>query len=158
MKTGFRKIFLFFASILICQLAGAIGSIFTLKNIPAWYAGLDKPFFSPPNWLFGPVWITLYTMMGASLYFVFIKEKEEFTKPVKIFLLHLIINSLWSIVFFGMRNPGLGFFVITVLWSMILYLIRLFRKTDKRASYLLYPYFVWVTFASFLNLAVWYLN
>jgi len=153
-----KKFLQFAASISVCLLAGAVGSAFTFQNIPTWYAGLNKPFFSPPNWLFGPVWTILYLMMGVSLFLVFVKEKEKFTKPVKIFLLHLAVNSLWSIVFFGMRNPGLAYIVIIILWLMIFYLINIFNNIDKRASRLLYPYFAWVTFASFLNLAVWYLN
>ena len=153
-----KKLLQLTASISVCLLAGAVGSAFTIRSIPTWYAGLNKPFFSPPNWLFGPVWTILYLMMGVSLFLVFVKEKEKFTKPVKMFLLHLIINSLWSIVFFGMRSPGLAYFVIIILWLMIFYLIKVFDKIDERASILLYPYFAWVSFASFLNLAVWYLN
>lgn len=142
----------------ITLLAGGIGSAFTVNNIPTWYAGLNKPFFSPPNWLFAPVWTTLYIMMGISLFLITQRQKPLISKPVKVYLLHLIVNSLWSIVFFGMRSPGFAYIVIVILWYMIFRIIGIFSKIDKRAGYLLIPYFAWVTFASFLNLSVWYLN
>lgn len=153
-----KKLFQLTTSISVCLLAGAVGSAFTIRSIPTWYAGLNKPFFSPPNWLFGPVWTTLYLLMGVSLYFIFLKENENITKPVKIFLLHLAVNSLWSIVFFGMRSPGIAFIVIVALWYMIYYLVRIFYKIEKSASYLLIPYLAWVSFASILNFSIWVLN
>ncbi len=158
MKKNLKNIILLFASVTISLFAGVIGSVFTFRNIPTWYAGLTKPPFSPPNWLFGPVWTILYILMGISLFLIIIKQKEIFSKPVKIFLLHLGINSLWSIVFFGMKSPGSAFLVIIVLWYIIYYLIKTFRKIDKRASDLLIPYLAWVSFASLLNFSVWILN
>lgn len=144
-------------SIILCESAGVIGSIFTFPAIPAWYAFLTKPSFSPPGWLFGPVWITLYFLMGISLYLIW--EKGEKTLGlVKIFLIHLVLNSLWSIIFFGLKNPGLAFAEILILWGMILYLALKFYKIDKTAAYLLVPYQLWVSFATVLNLSVWLLN
>ncbi len=158
MKIDLKKGSLFLICLIIPLIAGFIGSAATVNSITTWYVGLNKPIFSPPNWLFAPVWTTLYIMMGVSLFLITQKQKPLFSKPVKIFLLHLVINSLWSIVFFGMKSPGLAYIVIIILWCMIFYLARIFYKIDKKASYLLFPYLAWVTFASFLNLSVWYLN
>ena len=158
LRTDLKTVITLVSAIGISLLAGGVGSAFTIKNIPTWYAGLNKPFFSPPNWLFAPVWTTLYIMMGISLFLITQRQKPLISKPVKIYLLHLIVNSLWSIVFFGMRSPGLAYIVIVILWYMIFRLIGIFSKIDKRASYLLIPYLAWVSFASFLNLSVWYLN
>jgi tryptophan-rich sensory protein len=148
------------ASILLTQLAGFIGSTATTPAIPTWYESLNKPVFNPPNWIFAPVWITLYTLMGVSLYLVWkkgIKDKVSL-KGVWYFLIHLVVNSYWSIVFFGQKNLGFGFVVIVTLWLMIAYLINFFFKIDKKASYLLYPYFLWVSFALVLNFSIWQLN
>jgi len=158
MKIDFKKAFLLIICLLIPLTAGFIGSASTVKNIPTWYANLNKPFFSPPNWIFAPVWTILYIMMGTSLFLILLRQKTYFTHPIKVFLLHLIVNSFWSIAFFGMKNPGFGFFVIIVLWGIIYYLIKLFSKIDKRASNLLLPYLAWVSFASVLNLSIWILN
>lgn len=155
-----KKPLLLVLSILLSQLAGAIGSFFTTSAISGWYVTLAKPSFNPPNWLFGPVWITLYTLMGIALYLVWRKgmNVQKVSFAVKLFLIHLVFNSLWSIVFFGMKNLSLAFGVIVILWSMIAYLIKLFSEIDKRASYLLIPYLLWVSFASALNFAIWQLN
>lgn len=143
-----------FISLLLPQLAGLVGSLFTFSAIPTWYATLNKPSFSPPNWVFGPVWTTLYILMGISLYLVWSKGK----RGVALFKFHLVINALWSILFFGLRSPILGLITIIILWIMILALIKIFWKIDKTASVLLWPYLAWVSFASVLNLAILLLN
>lgn len=106
------------ASILIAQLAGAIGSFFTISAIPTWYAGLTKPFFSPPNWVFGPVWTLLYTLMGISAYLVW--RKYRFGKKSSVFwrvyAAQLVLNALWSIIFFGSKQLGLAFIEILIMW------------------------------------------
>jgi len=150
---------LLFFSILLSQLAGIIGSTATMSAIPTWYVTLNKPSFNPPNWIFGPVWITLYTMMGIALYLVWVKKQTKETKITKnLFLAHLLVNALWSLVFFGLKRLDLAFIVIIALWWIIIYLIEMFKKIDKKASYLLVPYLLWVTFASVLNYAIWQLN
>jgi tryptophan-rich sensory protein len=151
---------LLFVSILLPQLAGLVGSLATSPAIPSWYALLEKPSFNPPNWIFGPVWITLYTLMGISLYLIWVKgfSKKEINFPVKLFIFHLVLNSFWSVIFFGFKDLGLGLFVIISLWLVIAYLIKTFWKIDKRASYLLIPYLLWVSFASILNYFIWTLN
>ena len=140
--------------------AGAIGSSATFTGIDSWYTTLNKPSFNPPNWIFGPVWTTLYILMGISLYLIWQKGlKKEFIKNSFIlFIVNLILNSFWSIAFFGLENPGLAFLVIIVLWIVILTLILRFYKINKLASYLLIPYILWVSFASVLNFSIWQLN
>lgn len=146
-------------SILLAQAAGLIGSIFTLQSIPNWYSYLEKPFFSPPNWIFGPVWTLLYTFMGIAAYLVW-RNRESLgaRKTLYFYLGHLVVNTLWSVVFFGAHQLGLAFAVIVLLWVMILGLIINFYVYSKWASALLVPYVLWVTFAAILNLSLWILN
>jgi tryptophan-rich sensory protein len=146
-------------SIIICQLAGMIGSVFTMPAIPGWYANLNKPSFSPPNWLFGPVWILLYTLMGISLYLVWNQKGSVGTKTALIFFaVQLGLNTLWSLIFFGLRLPLAAFLEILVLWLFILLTILKFFPISKVAAYLLIPYLLWVSFASLLNFYIFRLN
>lgn len=145
------------AFIIVCNLAGAIGAIFTFDAIPNWYAGLQKPSFSPPNWVFGPVWTTLYFMMGVSAYFAW-KQGKKASFALKIFAVQLFLNALWSILFFGLRSPLLGLVGILPLWLSIAFCIKLFWPLDRKAAYLLLPYIAWVSFATLLNFAIWMLN
>lgn len=142
-------------AILICQLAGVFGSIFTSPSIGTWYVELEKPFFTPPNWLFGPVWITLFTLMGISLYLVWDK-KDKFA--ISIFGIQFVLNALWSLLFFGLQNPFYGLIEIIVLWFAILITIVRFYKIDKRAGIILFPYILWVSIAAALNYYIWVLN
>jgi len=148
------------AAILICNLAGIIGSVFTFSAIPNWYATLVKPELSPPNWVFGPVWTTLYTLMGIAAYLVWEKgiKKKEVRKALGVFGVQLVLNSVWSIIFFGMNEIFYAFIEIIFLWLAIAASIFLFYKIDKRAAYLLIPYILWVSFAAFLNYNLWLLN
>jgi tryptophan-rich sensory protein len=147
----------FIFSLLICQLAGVIGSIFTYPAIATWYATLAKPDFSPPNWIFAPVWISLFVLMGVSLHLV-IRNKGNKKPCLTIFGIQLSLNALWSFLFFGLKNPFYAFVEIIVLWIAILMNILCFRRVDKRAAYLLIPYLAWVTIASILNYYIWVLN
>ncbi len=140
-------------SIVVCLSAGFIGSVFTFPSIPTWYAGLTKPVFSPPNWLFGPVWTTLYILMGIAMYLVWQKKGS-----LKLFLIHLGFNAGWSIVFFGLHSVLGGMVVIIILWGLIAAIIRRFYMIDRTAAYLLYPYLAWVSFASILNVSLLMLN
>ena len=147
-------------SIGISLSAGLIGSIFTADAIPTWYAGLTKPDFNPPNWIFAPVWTTLYILMGISLYLVWVKEGGKRLKRAAIwfFFFQLILNTLWSILFFGFKNPLLAFIEILMLWLSIGMTIILFQRFSRTAAQLLLPYMVWVTFATVLNGAIMLLN
>lgn len=140
-------------SIGICLGAGILGSFFTVSAIPTWYATLNKPSFSPPNWVFGPVWTALYILMGISLYLVWSKRKAP-----AIFWIQLILNTSWSIIFFGMRNPVWALVNIVALWVVIILTIKAFNKINNLSAKLLYPYLGWVTFATILNLAIVLLN
>jgi len=147
-------------SIIVCQLAGIIGSIFTTPAIPGWYASLKKPAFSPPNWLFGPVWITLFLLMGISLFIVWRKGADTplVRSALMIFGIQLIFNVLWSVAFFGLRSPLSGLVVIVILWIAILLTIIQFSKVSELAAALLIPYIIWVSFASILNTSLYLLN
>jgi len=155
-----NKVGVLAASLVLPQLAGFVGSLFTTPAIPTWYAGLNKPSFSPPNWLFAPVWLLLYLLMGISLYIIWIKSAENLEAKTarNIFLVHLVFNASWSILFFGLNNPLLGLFNIITIWCFILYLIKAFFGLDKRAAFLLFPYLLWVSFASILNFSIYMLN
>lgn len=143
-------------SILLCEAIGIIGSFFTFPAIGTWYAGLQKPFFNPPDWLFGPAWTILFALMGLSLYLAM--EKGLAKKAIVFFGIQLILNLSWSILFFGLHSPMLAFIEIIFLWIAILATILEFRKTSQKAALLLLPYIVWVSFAAMLNYAVWVLN
>ena len=147
-------------SLALPQLAGIVGSLFTTSAIPTWYATLQRPSFSPPNWLFGPAWITLYILMGISVYLIWQKvEKNKTAKSALwLFWVHLVFNASWSIVFFGLQNPGLAFINIIIIRLLIIALMIKFWKINRWASYLLIPYLLWVSFASALNYFIWYLN
>lgn len=136
-------------------MAGIIGSLVTTTT--GWYTELNKPFFTPPGWIFGPVWITLYVMMGLALYLVW-NSKVKDKKAIYFFSGQLILNALWSLLFFGLQSPLLALIDILILMIAILLTIIYFYKIDKRTVYLLTPYFVWVTFAMILNIAIYLLN
>ncbi len=147
------------AFVVVCLIAGAIGPIFTFPSITGWYAGLNKPFFSPPNWVFGPVWTILYILMGIAAYLVFMERKTRETKSaMAAFAVQLILNVLWSVLFFGMHSPLLGLLCIIALWASIAMTINEFNKVSKTAGLLLAPYIAWVSFAALLNAAVFLLN
>jgi tryptophan-rich sensory protein len=148
------------ASILLCQFAGVIGSVFTASSLDNWYLLLEKPSFNPPSWVFFPVWTALYTLMGISLYLVWEKglQKPEVKKGIFIFGIQLGLNSLWSFLFFGLKSPYYAFIEIILLWLAIFLTILQFRKISKTASYLLLPYIIWVSFAAVLNYYIWILN
>ncbi len=140
-------------------LAGAIGSLATFSNIPTWYAELAKPVLSPPNWVFGPVWTTLYLLMGISLYLVWTaKYKKSKQLALTFFGVQLVLNTLWSLVFFGMHWLWGGALVILPLLATIVLTVRSFLPISRYAAYLLVPYVLWVGFATVLNVATALIN
>ena len=147
-------------SLFICQAAGIVGSLFTTPAIPLWYAGLNKPSFTPPNGLFAPVWISLFFLMGISLFLLWIRGPMEagFHAAMGVFLLQLVLNIAWSLIFFGLKRPFLAFIDILLLWFAILLCIILFFRISRIASLLFLPYLLWVGFASILNYSIWRLN
>lgn len=144
--------------IFICLGAGALGSIFTSGSIASWYVFLNKPQFSPPNWLFAPVWTILYIMMGSSAYLVWRKMTMESIKAMQLFWGQLVVNVFWSIIFFGWRSPFLALVWIMLLWILVVLMILKFDKIDRISVWLLYPYFAWISFAVYLNYSIWVLN
>ena len=146
-------------SILLPHLVGTVGALFTFPSIASWYMLLEKPSFTPPDWLFGPVWSTLYVLMGISLFLVVRHAiKGSSIRAVQLFFLQLFLNLLWSIVFFGSHSIGGGLVVIITMWFLIVLTILKFAKISQTASLLLLPYLAWVTFATYLNFAIFMLN
>ena len=178
-----NNVFKLIIAVIIAELAGVFGSVFTVPNIESWYAGLTKPALNPPAWVFDPVWTTLYFLMGVALFLVW---KRNFKishsllandkKPwnpwsrrlwrgnlqtfnvIAIFTVQYILNIVWSWIFFGMHLPNVAFFVILALWFSILFTIMNFYRVSKPAAWLLVPYILWVSFAAYLNLAIWLIN
>ncbi len=147
-------------ALIIPQLAGAFGALFTTSAIPTWYATLVRPDIAPPNSVFGPVWTTLYLLMGLASYLVYRKgiEKREVRIALGVYAAHLILNAAWSIVFFGLKDIGLALIVVSLLWLSIVATMVLFARLSKMAVVLFLPYLFWVSFASYLNYAFWVLN
>lgn len=149
----------FIIALLAAFIPGFLGSLATTPNIPSWYSGLDKPPLIPPNEVFGPVWSVLYLLIGISLYLVIISEKDLPKKPAYMaYAAQLVLNLLWSLVFFGLQMPWLAAVVIVLLIISIIWNIRVSKRFSKIAAYLLIPYFLWVCFATYLNLGVAVLN
>lgn len=159
-KHSLRSLILLIICIAIPLLAGIVGSFFTISAIPTWYAGLIKPVLTPPNWLFGPVWTILYMLMGIALYLV-VREGTE-KKPVQlgiiVFAAQLIVNIIWSLVFFGLRSPLSGLITIFVLIALVLATIYFFYKVSRTAAGLLFPYIAWICIATYLNAMILVLN
>ena len=146
-------------SLAISGLAGAVGTLFTISAIPTWYAWLAKPAIAPPNWIFGPVWTTLYILMGIAAFLVWRKARPRTARwKLGIFDVQLILNALWSFIFFGAHNLVGAFIEIIVLWIAILATIIAFARVSRTAAWLLAPYLAWVTFAAYLSWSIWSLN
>jgi tryptophan-rich sensory protein len=145
--------------ILLCEGAGIVGSVFTTPAIAGWYSALIKPSVAPPNWIFGPVWTTLFLLMGIALFLVWkARSKGDPRILFGVFGVQLVLNVLWSFIFFGLHNPGAAFVEILCLWLAIAATIGVFAKVSKPAALLLVPYIAWVSFAGYLNYLIWILN
>ncbi len=155
-----KKAFGILGSVLVCEAAGLIGSLFTRPSIAGWYAGLAKPSFRPPNWIFAPVWTALYALMGIAAYLIYEKgvKRADVRKALAYFAVQLVLNVLWSIVFFGAHSLLGGVIVILLLWALILATILLFSRISKAAACLLVPYILWVSFATVLTISFAVLN
>jgi len=155
--TGIGKLV---TAVIVTQLAGVIGSAFTAPSIPVWYASLEKPWFTPPSWVFAPVWTTLYLLMGIALYLIWARGLDHpgVIPAIGVFSIQLVLNVLWSYLFFGLQSPLLGFVEIVLLWIAIAATIALFYRVSRAAAILLVFYIAWVTLAAFLTYAIWILN
>jgi len=155
-----KKLLRIFIAVLLCLLIGFLSSIATQTSISTWYIALKKPTFTPPNWIFAPVWIILYVLMGIAAGIVW--SKGFYHKWVKTALYHfgfqLLLNAAWSIFFFGLRNPLIALVDIIALFILLLFTIRWFKVINTKAAYLLIPYLIWVAFATALNFSIWQLN
>lgn len=148
-------------AIAVCELAGIVGSLFTMPAIRSgWYAELAKPALNPPAWIFGPVWTVLFAMMGIAVFLVWKKgfDRRDVKISLMIFDTQLLLNIFWSIIFFGWRSPGWAFIEIIFLWIAILTAIIMFAKISRSAMWLLLPYIFWVSFAGYLNFSIWQLS
>ena len=148
------------AAIIISELAGIVGSVFTVPAIPVWYAALAKPALNPPSWVFGPVWTTLFALMGIAAFLVWKKglARRDVRIALGIFIGQLLLNALWSFIFFGLHSPGGALIEIIFLWLAILAALIAFARISRPAAWLLLPYLLWVTFAAYLNIAIFMLN
>jgi len=158
--TRLQEILKLLVSIVICQAAGALGSVATGPSIPTWYATLEKPWFTPPNWVFAPVWLTLFVLMGIAVFLVWRQgmSNRQVKVALAVFASQLILNVLWSIAFFGLKSPLAGLVVIVILWVAILMTLLRFFKISRSAGFLLLPYIVWVSIAAVLNTSILILN
>lgn len=145
-------------SVVVCFAAAGFGSLFTAPAIGGWYAGINKPSWTPPNWLFGPVWSALYLMMAVAAWLVWRETGLTRGAALKLFAAQLLLNALWSYLFFGLKRPGFAFAEIVLLWVAILATTLAFRRVTPAAAWLMVPYFLWVTFAAALNFQIWRLN
>lgn len=169
--------------IALCHMAGVVGSVFTTSTVGSWYAELARPALAPPGWVIGLVWMGIFTLMGISLFLV-VKNRFEVNQDflsqeegtwnryserlwtgdwrvgniIAVFVVQLILNALWSVVFFGMMRPDIAFFELLALWFSILYTIANFFRVSRVAAWLLLPYLLWVSFAGYLNFEIWMLN
>ena len=146
----------FVFALVVVLSAAVIGNLATIPNIPVWYAGLVKPSFNPPNWIFGPVWSTLYAMMIVSFWRVLLRGAS--VAVIAVFIVQMALNGFWSVAFFAMHDIALALAVVLVLEALILITIFLFGRIDRLAAWLLAPYALWVGFASILNAAILSLN
>ena len=148
------------AAILVCNGIGSLGALVTVTGPSSWYAVLEKPFFTPPGWVFAPVWITLFTLMGIAFFLVWMSGtgRREVRIALALFGIQFVFNVLWSFLFFGLRSPVLGLADIIILWILIAATIAAFYLVRKSAGWLLIPYICWVTLAMALNYGVYILN
>lgn len=144
-------------SLALPLLAGGLGALFTNEAVQTWYPLLNKPFFSPPSWLFGPVWTLLYILMGIACYRIWTSTKNH-QAAMTLYWVQLFFNAIWSPLFFGLRSPLLGLVDILIMLSLITWTLISFLRIDQKAGLLLTPYLAWVSFATTLNAAIWWLN
>lgn len=154
------KLRYFLLSLLACFLAAFIGSYFTAGSVKSWYPTLVKPPLNPPTWLFGPVWTALYFMMALACSLVWSTKTKNGQKKdgLRLFFIQLVFNSLWSLIFFGLKLPSFAFGGIIALWLFIFFTIARFYRVNRYASFLMMPYIAWVSFAAVLNYYIAVLN
>lgn len=147
-------------AVVICQVMGLASGLVTFDAIPNWYADLNKPSFNPPNWLFGPAWTLLYTLMGIAAALIWHEgwNRPEVKQALGWFAAQLVLNAAWTLIFFGLKTPAWALIEIAILWAAILICIIHFFRIKSLAGYLMIPYLLWVSFAALLNFSIWQLN
>ncbi|MBA3516474.1 MAG: tryptophan-rich sensory protein [Rhizobiales bacterium] len=155
-----RSLFALAGLLALCFAVAALGSAVTLPAIPGWYSALRKPFFTPPNWMFGPVWTILYLLMAIAAWRIWrcVGDRAARTLALRFFAAQLALNLAWPFTFFGARSPALGLIVIVALEAAIVLTIRAFARLDRPAAWMMAPYAIWVAYAAAVNLAVVTLN
>jgi len=154
-----KQIIKLVASLLLPLAIGGIAGIFTAEAVPGWYASLNQPTFNPPNWVFGPVWTTLYLILGVSLFLIWeLPSNRERNLAILVFMIQLLFNFGWSFFFFYFKMIGVALIEIIALWIMIIVMLVQFYKLKPLAAYINIPYALWVTFATVLNGAYFLLN
>lgn len=147
-------------SLALPQVAGLSGALFTETGVGSWYRQLVKPSWNPPGWVFGPVWTTLYILMGIALFLVWKGDAAPSVKrpAIALWMAQLVLNFLWTLIFFGAQEIGWALVEIIVLWVTILLTLFSFARINKTASWLMVPYLAWVSFAAILTATIWRLN
>ena len=155
-----QKIIKIVLVVLVCVSIGYFSGMITRDSITTWYPTLEKPVFNPPNWVFAPVWTSLYIMMGIAAGLIWTSDSDEKTtkRALGFFAIQFGLNALWSYLFFGLHNPLLALVEILLLWILIWETYNQFKKIDKIAGLLMIPYLAWVSFATLLNASIWWLN
>ncbi|MEN9524952.1 MAG: hypothetical protein RLZZ256_336 [Bacteroidota bacterium] len=154
-----QKIGAFLLSLIIPLAVGGISGFFTVSAIPGWYQTIQKPSWNPPNWVFGPVWTTLYVLMGIAMYLIWTQPRtEQRQRALYLNATQLILNFFWSLIFFNLHAIGWALIEIIILWVVIVQTMFAYDRVYKPAAWLLLPYIVWVTFATILNGTIWWLN
>ncbi len=148
----------FLTNIVIAHLPGIIGSYFTVPSIKIWYAHLNKPSFNPPNWIFSPVWLTLYTLIGIAFYYFHKKNQFRTKKTYFLYGIHLFLNAIWSILFFKMHMIGAAALELIFMIVTLVLLMKIMNRESVLSARLLVPYLVWITFALVLNINIYLLN
>jgi benzodiazapine receptor len=157
MSSPFRSASIFVALLVLCFGVAAVGGLTTAQSVTEWYPSLVRPWWRPPNWLFGPVWTILYTAMAVAMWLVW-RQAADVRRPAALFACQLLLNAAWSPVFFGLRRLDLGLVVIVAMWLAIAVTIGAFRRESPLAALLLLPYLAWVSFATALNAWLWWMN
>ena len=154
-----RQVIGLIVALAACYAAAAVGGIFTSSSVGSWYQTLEKPPFNPPSWVFGPVWTVLYGMMAVAVWLVWRNAAPGQARlPITLFAIQLVLNVAWSLLFFGLRQPGWAFAELCLLWLAIGATLLTFWPVSRPAAWLMVPYLLWVSFAGVLNLNIWLLN
>jgi benzodiazapine receptor len=156
MVPGMKSWLALAAFIVLCFTAAGLGGLATGRSVDTWYKDLAKPSWTPPDWVFGPVWTLLYMAMAIAAWRVW--QKQGLREPLALFGVQLLFNAAWSWLFFGLRMPGAACVDVVLLWAAIIATTTVFWRADLAAGVLFVPYLLWVTFAMALNFAIWRMN